>query len=242
MRIPRFYDPQPLSQGSEISLCDEVVQHVSRSLRMRQGDKIILFNGDGFEYQAQLTNVEKRKVSAHISEQTDPKTESSLQIRIGQTLSRGERMDYAIQKSTETGVCQITPLFSERCEVKLPPDRQEKRVKHWQQIAISACEQSGRVTPPDIQLPETLEQWIKAQDAELKLVLHHHSEQPLQMIDPPSSVALLIGPEGGLTAEEVELAVENGFKPLALGPRVMRTETAPVAALTLLNYLWGDLS
>lgn len=242
MRIPRFYDPQQLTPGTEIPLSDEVVQHVSRALRMRRGDEIILFNGDGFEYRAQLTNVEKRKACAHISAQTDPETESSLQVRIGQTLSRGERMDYAIQKSTETGASQITPLFSERCEVKLPPDRQEKRVKHWQQIAISACEQSGRVTPPEVQLPETLEHWIKTQDAELKLVLHHHSEQPLQEIDPPTSVALLIGPEGGLTEEEVELAVANGFKPLALGPRVMRTETAPVAALTLLNYLWGDLS
>lgn len=241
MRIPRFFESQPLQTGAEVSLSDSVVQHVSRSLRMRPQDQIILFNGDGSEYKAELINIEKRNVTARIIESTLSSTESPLPITIGQTLSRGERMDYAVQKSTEMGVKSITPLFSERCEVKLPKDRQEKRVKHWHQIAISACEQSGRTMPPEIAYPTDLEKWLAAQDAELKLVLHHHSEQPLQEMSAPESVALLIGPEGGLTSDEVELATQYGFKPLTLGPRVMRTETAPVAALTLLNYLWGDL-
>lgn len=242
MRLPRFFEPQPLAAGSTIELCDSTVQHVSRALRMRPDDQIVLFNGDGSEYLATLQSVEKRKVSAHIKEQHLPTVESALDIRIGQSLSRGERMDYAVQKSTEMGVRQITPLFSERCEVKLAAERQEKRVQHWQQIAISACEQSGRVCPPVINAPQTLKNWLEAQDAEARFVLHHHSEQPLQQIEPPGSVALLIGPEGGLTEAEVELAREYGFKPLALGPRVMRTETAPVAALAILHYLWGDLS
>lgn len=241
MRIPRFYDPQPLSEKSEIQLSDEVVQHVSRALRMKVGDQLILFNGNGVEYLAELSQVEKRKASAHIVETIQSNSETPLMVHIGQSLSRGERMDYAVQKSTEMGVHQITPLFSERCEVKLPEERQAKRINHWQQIAISACEQSGRVNPPLIAKPENLKSWLAQQDAELKLVLHHHSEMPLQEMKPPSSVALLIGPEGGLTEDEVELAQEFGFKPLTLGPRVMRTETAPVAALTLLNYLWGDL-
>jgi len=242
MRTPRFFESQPLQTGAEVSLSDSVVQHVSRSLRMRPQEQIILFNGDGSEYKAELINIEKRSVTARIIESTLSSTESPLPITIGQTLSRGERMDYAVQKSTEMGVRSITPLFSERCEVKLPKDRQEKRVKHWHQIAISACEQSGRTIPPEITYPTDLEKWLAVQDAELKLVLHHHSEQPLQEMSVPSSVALLIGPEGGLTSDEVELATQYGFKPLTLGPRVMRTETAPVAALTLLNYLWGDLA
>lgn len=241
MRIPRFYEAQALAEGLEIDLSDNVVQHVSRALRMKAGEEIILFNGDTFDYKVMLTQVEKRVAKGIVKETQISQSESPLKVSIGQSLSRGERMDFAVQKSTEMGVQHITPLFSERCEVKLPKERQEKRINHWKQIAISACEQCGRTSPPDIPPPSSLENWLSSQQAELKLVLHHHSEQPLQEIAQPCSVALLIGPEGGLTEDEVELAVSYGFKPLALGPRVMRTETAPVAALTLLNYLWGDL-
>lgn len=242
MRIPRFFEAQPLAHDSEITLSDSVTQHVSRSLRMRPEEQIILFNGDGLEHKAMLTEITKRNVIARIIESSEPNSESPLTISIGQTLSRGERMDYAVQKSTEMGVNTITPLFSERCEVKLPKERQEKRVNHWQQIAISACEQSGRTVPPKVTFPADLKTWLGAQEAELKFVLHHHSEQPLTELAAPKSIALLIGPEGGLSQNEVELAVQHGFKPLTLGPRVMRTETAPVAALSLLNYLWGDLA
>lgn len=241
MRMPRFYDPQDLNEGMTIELCENAVQHISRALRMRTGETIKLFNGDGFDYLATLSSVEKRSVRAHIDKKLDVPVESNLKIHIGQTLSRGERMDYAVQKSTEMGVNEITPLFSERCEVKLPTERQPKRVQHWQQTAISACEQSGRVIPPQIHTPQKLRDWLAAQTADLKFVLHHHSEKPLEQLEPPASIALLIGPEGGLTEDEVELAQEYGFQPLTLGPRVMRTETAPVAALAVLNYLWGDI-
>lgn len=240
MRIPRFYDPQSLQLNQLVELNDAVVQHVCRALRMRVGDELILFNGDGLEYKAQLETVEKRRASARIIQQDDRCIESPLDIRIGQSLSRGERMDYAVQKATEMGMQQMFPLFSERCEVKLSTDRQDKRIRHWQQVAISACEQSGRCKVPTISAPQTLEQWIKQEDAELKLVLHHHTATPLAEMDAPESIALLIGPEGGLTEQEVELARDHGFQPVAFGPRVMRTETAPVAALALLQYLWGD--
>lgn len=242
MRLPRFYDPQPLTEGLSIELGDSAVQHISRALRMRPNDQVMLFNGDGYQYLAELQTVEKRKVSAHIKEKQSSTVETHLNVHIGQSLSRGERMDYAVQKSTEMGVNHITPLFSERCEVRLQPDRQTKRVQHWQQTAISACEQSGRIMPPRIHMPLDLKTWLEAQESELKFVLHHHSEQPLGNLVAPASVSLLIGPEGGLSESEVELAIESGFKPLALGPRVMRTETAPVAALAILNYLWGDLN
>ena len=241
MRIPRFFEDQPLSNGQHTDLSEAVVQHVSRALRMRVDDQLILFNGDGNEYHARLTNVAKRQASVEIKSVTRPERISPLQIHIGQSLSRGERMDYAIQKASELGMQQMTPLFSERCEVKLSSERQDKRLRHWQQIAISACEQSLRCDVPDIRPPETLRDWISQVDADLKLVLHHHTAQPLETLDPPGSVALLIGPEGGLSEAEVELALEHGFKPVAFGPRVFRTETAPVAALSILQFLWGDL-
>ena len=240
MRIPRFYDPQPLQTDQLVDLSDAVVQHVCRALRMRPGEHLILFNGDGYEYKAELETVEKRRAQVRILERINRSVESPLQVHIGQSLSRGERRDYAVQKATEMGMQQLSPLFSERCEVKLNSERQDKRIRHWQQVAVSACEQSGRCAVPTINAPQTLEQWVNTCDAELKLVLHHHTAQPLAQLAQPASVALLIGPEGGLTEAEVELAQDHGFQPVAFGPRVMRTETAPVAALSLLQYLWGD--
>ncbi|MGB0732559.1 MAG: 16S rRNA (uracil(1498)-N(3))-methyltransferase [Pontibacterium sp.] len=240
MRLPRFYDPQSFAPNTSTELGNAAVQHIVKALRLKKDDKIALFNGDGLLYHATLTQVEKRTAIAYVTHVEKPDNESPLNVTIGQSLSRGERMDYAVQKSTELGATQITPLFSSRCEVKLPPDRQEKRVNHWQHVAISACEQSGRCFVPKIASPLTLEAWLKEQTADLKFVLHHHAEQPLASHPTPQSVALLIGPEGGLTEEEVSLAIAHGFQPLTMGPRVLRTETAPVAALSLLNYLWGD--
>ncbi|BBB24852.1 16S rRNA (uracil(1498)-N(3))-methyltransferase [Amphritea japonica] len=241
MRTPRFYEPQALTQGQELNLSDTVTQHVSRALRMRPGDHLILFNGDGCEYRAELTEVAKRTARALITEITTTHRQSPLKVTLGQSVSRGERMDYAIQKATELGMHQMVPLFSERCEVRLNPERQEKRRQHWQQVAVSACEQSLRCDVPEIAAPQSLTEWINSVEADLKLVLHHHTAQPLGEFDKPTSVALLIGPEGGLSETEVEQALAQGFKPVAFGPRVFRTETAPVAALSVLQYLWGDL-
>ncbi len=241
MRIPRFYQQAELTPGLELELDDNAVQHIARALRMRPGELIQLFNNSGSEFTAELLQVEKRRVSVRITEQSTPATESSLPVQIGQVISRGERMDYAVQKATEMGMHSMTPLFSERCEVRLNEDRQEKRIRHWQQIAISASEQSCRTRVPTIEATTQLKQWLQQCDAELKLVMHHHTAQPLGSLDKPASVALLIGPEGGLTEAEVELALGAGFRPLALGPRVMRTETAPVAAQAILQHLWGDL-
>lgn len=242
MRIPRFYQPGVLTIGTSVELDDAVVQHVSRALRMRPGEAIALFNGEGAEYQATLESVEKRRASAYIEGEQQASTESPLKVHIGQCISRGERMDYAVQKATETGMNAMTPLLSERCEVKLNTERQQKRQRHWQQIAISACEQAGRSLVPQIQDVDALTHWCQTVEADLKLVLHHHTAAPLAQQDVPGSVALLIGPEGGLTEAEVEQAIAAGFQPLALGPRVMRTETAPVAAQAILHYLWGDMA
>lgn len=240
MRIPRVFEDQPLKLGDEITLGEFATQHLGRALRMKPGYQIILFNGQGGEYSAELTQVSKKQVCARITDFSDAVVESPLKIHLGQCLSRGERMDYAVQKATELGVSQLTPIFSERCEVKLNAERQSKRVQHWQQVAVSASEQSLRCQVPDIHTPKALQSWLNDADNDLKLVLDPRAPHALGSFQQPASVSLLIGPEGGLSDDEVELAKQAGFLPIALGPRVLRTETAPVAALTLLQYLWGD--
>jgi len=240
MRNPRIYTPQSLSVGETLALDDNAANHVGRVLRMRAGDELRLFNGDGRDYSATLADVGKRTVMVQIAEQRPAAAESPLKVHLGQVMSRGDRMDYAVQKATELGVHQITPLHSERCEVRLSGDRQEKREGHWQQVVISACEQSGRAVVPEIAPIRRLTDWVTEVDAEIKLVLHHHCAIPLEQREPPASVALLIGPEGGLTEAEVAAARDAGFLPVAFGSRVFRTETAPVAALAVLQWLWGD--
>lgn len=243
MRIPRVYDPQPLQPGAELSLGDSAAQHLGRVLRMKPGDELVLFNGDGSDYSATLAEVSRKQVRARVDECLANDRESSLQIHLGQCLSKGERMDYAVQKSTELGVTRLTPLSSERTEVKLAGDRADKRQRHWQQVAISACEQSYRSRVPEVLPLQSLSQWLRQVDAELKLVLDPRGAEALapQLGGAPVSLALLIGPEGGLSDEEVAAAVSAGFRPVVLGPRVLRTETAPVVALSVLQYLLGDL-
>jgi 16S rRNA (uracil1498-N3)-methyltransferase len=165
--------------------------------------------------------------------------ESPLRLHLGQGLSRGERMDWAIQKATELGAARITPIVSERCEVRLKDERADKRTAHWRQIAISACEQCGRSVLPQIDAPVSLAEWLQATEADLKLVLHPVAE-PLASHARPGSLAFLIGPEGGLSDAEVEQARAAGFHAARLGPRVLRTETAPVVALSVAQQLWGD--
>lgn len=240
MRNPRIHSPQILCVNSHVVLTDNAANHVSRVLRMRIGEPLVLFNGDGESYQAEIINISKKHVEVSLRESLENNNESPLRTELGQCLSRGERMDYAIQKATELGITDITLLFSARCEVKLNNERQEKRLHHWQQVAISACEQCGRNRIPAVHPPIPLEKWLTNRTTTLNFVLHHRTEKPLTGFERPDSVSLLIGPEGGLTATEIEQALNQGFHPLSLGPRVMRTETAPVAATAILQYLWGD--
>ncbi|WP_263081622.1 16S rRNA (uracil(1498)-N(3))-methyltransferase [Endozoicomonas sp. Mp262] len=242
MRNPRIYTPQPLVAGTTVELIDTAANHVGRVLRMKAGEPLILFNGEGGSFQGQVASVSKKQVSVLLESRRDSDSESPLRIELGQSLSRGERMDYAIQKATEMGITDITPILSERCEVRLNAERQEKRIKHWQQVAISACEQCGRNRVPVIHPPVTVAQWLDSRTTDLNFVLHHRTDKKLEGYSKPDSVSLLIGPEGGLTADEIGMAESHGFKALAMGPRVLRTETAPVAAAALMHYLWGDLS
>ncbi|MGC1329390.1 16S rRNA (uracil(1498)-N(3))-methyltransferase [Pseudomonas sp.] len=238
MRLSRFYIDAPLSLG-EHELPEAQAHYIGRVLRMAEGDAVQLFDGSGQEYRGALLEVGKKRVRVQLDEAFAGQPESSLKTHLGQGLSRGERMDWAIQKATELGASEITPIVSERCEVRLKDERAEKRQAHWQQIAVSACEQCGRSTVPVIHPPVVLADWLKACDAELKLVLHPVAE-PLVSHEKPASLAFLIGPEGGLSDAEVSQAQAAGFHSARLGPRVLRTETAPVVALAVAQQLWGD--
>lgn len=238
MRLSRFHIDAPLSLGQH-ELPEAQAHYIGRVLRMAPGDAVQLFDGSGQEYQGVLVEVGKKLVRVELHQQLTGLTESRLRIHLGQGLSRGERMDWAIQKAVELGVAEITPIISERCEVRLKDERADKRLAHWRQIAISACEQCGRSVIPLIHPPAPLAQWL-AVEAQLKLVLHPVAD-PLAGHQHPESLAFLIGPEGGLSDVEVEQARSAGFQPARLGPRVLRTETAPVVALSVAQQLWGDL-
>lgn len=238
MRLSRFFIDAPLSIG-EHELPEAQAHYIGRVLRMAVGDAVQLFDGSGTEFRATLSEVGKKQVRVQVTEGFAGMAESPLQIHLGQGLSRGERMDWAIQKATELGVAEITPLVSERCEVRLKDERADKRLQHWRQVAISACEQCGRSTVPLIHPPQLLADWQAGLDADLKLVLHPVAE-PLESHARPTRLALLIGPEGGLSEAEVTAARAAGFQPARLGPRVLRTETAPVVALSVAQQLWGD--
>ena len=242
MRIPRIYSPVPLATGQSVELDDQAAHHVTKVLRMGPGQPLVLFNGDGNDYAAVLTETTKKVARVDIGESSALTSESPLPIRLAQVISKGDRMDYAVQKSVELGVTEILPLVSERCDVRLKGDREEKRVRHWQQVAVSAAEQCGRARIPEVHPVVSLDDWLKTpSDADLRLVLHHRSEASLNQHDKPTRVDLLIGPEGGLSEDEIAAAEAAGFRPATFGPRVLRTETAPVVALTLCQWLWGDI-
>ena len=243
MRIPRIFIDTELNENTTLALPDSSFQHLCKVLRLKSDHPIRVFNGKGGQFNATLCDVEKRSANIRIADFEALNNESPIQVTIGQTLSRGERMDYAIQKAVEAGVYAIQPLFSERCEVKLQDSRAEKRLQHWQQVAISATEQCGRGIVPIVCSPLELSDWIVNCNEMLKLTLHHHSAKPIRQFERPTNnrVCLLIGPEGGLSSDEVQLAENNGFNAISLGPRVLRTETAPVVALSVINTLWGDI-
>lgn len=238
MRLSRFFIDAPLALGQH-ELPEAQAHYIGRVLRHTAGDAVQLFDGSGQEYLGELIEVGKKNVRVELREAFAGLAESPLRIHLGQGLSRGERMDWAIQKATELGVAEITPILSERCEVRLKDERTDKRMAHWRQIASSACEQCGRSVLPQIHAPISLAQWLQSAEAELRLVLHPVAEALLSHAR-PASLAFLIGPEGGLSDAEVEQARSAGFQAARLGPRVLRTETAPVVALSVAQQLWGD--
>ncbi|MFT5483050.1 MAG: 16S rRNA (uracil1498-N3)-methyltransferase [Halieaceae bacterium] len=242
MRRIRIYTPQALTAGLEFDLETQATRHLVKVLRLKAGSPLVVFNGDGREFPATLVDADPRAARVLPGPAAEPNCESALRINLAICLSRGDRMDHIIQKSTELGVASISPLFSSRTEVRLNEQRRARKEDHWRQIAISACEQSGRAQIPNVAPIMQLENWIYSCEDELKIVMHHRAERALDGRTTPSSLSLLIGPEGGLTDSELAQAVDQGFMCLALGPRVLRTETAPTAAIAILQYIWGDLN
>lgn len=244
MRIPRIYHPEPLNGQTHCTLSEDAANHVGRVLRMGEGAELILFDGSNTVFYARIHQAGKKQVTVVIERQEQDDRESSLPIHLGQVISRGDRMEFTIQKSVELGVSVITPLWSERCGVKLDEERQDKKIQQWQKIAIAACEQCGRNIVPEIRPIMKLTDWCKEQDGMLKLNLHPRASYTLKSLPqiPPEGVRLLIGSEGGLSAEEIAMTEAEGFTEVLLGKRVLRTETAALATITALQTLYGDLS
>jgi len=240
MRIPRVFTPQAFTLNSTLELAEAQSHYLSKVLRMQAGRELILFNGEGGEYSAEISKVHKKHIEVLVKEFSPENRQSHLSLELAIGVSRGERMDWVLQKATELGVTKITPLITERTEVKLSGERADKKMEHWQQIIISACEQCQRNILPELSEPQNFSDWIDTCDAELKFVLHHRNNQGFSKDKSAKNISLLIGPEGGLDNDEIAQAVAKNFSPLTLGPRVLRTETAPVAAISLVQYLWGD--
>jgi len=242
MRIPRIYHPEQLIAHSEVALSEDAANHVGRVLRMQPGQHVQLFDGSNQVFDASITHVDKKSVHVQLADAELADNESPLNLHLGQVISRGEKMEFTIQKSIELGVNTITPLFSERCGVKLDGERLTKKLQQWQKIAIAACEQCGRNRVPEIRETMSLEQWCAEPDNSLKLNLHPRASHSINTLPlPVERVRLLIGPEGGLSADEIAMTTGYGFTDILLGPRVLRTETTALTAITALQVRFGDL-
>jgi 16S rRNA (uracil1498-N3)-methyltransferase len=239
MRIPRIYVPQTLRPGREVELPLQAGEHIARVLRLDRGHPLRLFNGSGDEYEAELASLAKRSVTARVLESAEAEDrESPLRITLAQGIARGEKMDWILQKATELGVARIVPIVTDRTEVKLDPERAERRVAHWEAVVASACEQCGRSRLPEVAEPLKLADWAASLDesAGLRLALDPQGDLPAS-----TRATLAVGPEGGLSSHDLATLGAAGFQGLRLGPRILRTETAGLAALAVMQALIGDL-
>ncbi|WP_168398004.1 16S rRNA (uracil(1498)-N(3))-methyltransferase [Erwinia amylovora] len=242
MRIPRIYQPRPLQIGNEIALSEEAANHVGRVLRMSAGQMLELFDGTSLVFAAEIIQADKKNVCVRINASREDSRESPLHLHLGQVMSRGEKMEFTVQKAVELGVNVITPLFSERCGVKLDAERLAKKMQQWQKIAIAACEQCGRNCIPEVRNAMALDAWCTEPEPGLKLNLHPRAKHSINTLPLPiERVRLLIGPEGGLSADEIAMTAQHGFTDILLGPRVLRTETTALTAITALQVRFGDL-
>lgn len=244
MRLSRVYLDNPLALNALISLPKEIAHYLSNVLRLRVDDELLVFNSQQGEFRARVIAVTKRAVDIELLEKKrgvhDSARQTSLCVHLILGLSRGDRMDFAVQKSTELGVNEITPIYTEYGEVRLKPERVEKKLQHWQKIAISACEQSGRVDVPVIHKPISVME-LSLGGSMNKWMLEPSGSDALPHCIAENNCVLLVGPEGGFSANEIDWAQGNDFQIVALGSRILRTETAPVAALAILQHKYGDM-
>jgi len=257
MRIPRFYLPAPLAVGTTVALDDQAFNHAVRVLRLKPGAALIVFDGAGGAFAATLVEAGRREARARVTEVLPGGVESPLRVALAQGISRGDKMDYTLQKAVELGVAAIQPLLTERGGVDLSGERLARKIQHWGGIVIGACEQCGRNRLPELREPVSLAEWLRQQaetdppgapchpplkgGQDLRLLLDPLAEQGLRGLErPEGKITLLIGSEGGLSLAEIAQARRAGFTGVRLGPRILRTETAGVAALAALQALWGD--
>lgn len=240
MRIPRIYTPQTLIPQQTIQLEEQASAHLMRVLRLKEGHSIVLFDGSGYAFQAEIATLSKKTLAARIIEPLPQQPTSPLHSEIALAVSKGDKMDWIIQKATELGVNTISPVISTRTDIRLDEQRWQKKHASWQQIMISACEQSGRDHLVTIHPVQALIHWLQNCQASSKLICHLEQSTRFAEVATNQDVAMCFGSEGGFTDEEVKLAQTHGFIPVSMGPRVLRAETAPLAALAIAQAQWGD--
>lgn len=238
--MPRIYCDVRLGPGAQFALAPDAAQHVSRALRLKTGDALTLFDGRGGEYEATIERIDRGHVDVKVGAWRDAERETPLRVGLVQGLPEADKMDWIIQKSVELGVGWIQPIVCDRSVVRLQGERAERREAHWKRVAIAACEQSGRNAVPEVRPTLSFQSWL-AMDSDVRRWMLTPGAAPLVAHEPPGDpVELLIGPEGGLSERERDIALSRRCEPVALGPRVLRTETAPIAALAAIQALWGD--
>ncbi len=240
MRIPRIYLADELRANGSYQLDEQASQHVQRVLRLKPGDAVILFDGRGIEATAQIESSSGKRTQVHVTDQPHQTDRSPVHIHLGLAMSKGDRMDYAIQKSVEAGVSEITPLSTERTVVKLDNKRQASKHKHWQGIIISACEQCGQNYLPTLNDVMTLNDWAQQSTSAVNVVFDVEAEQSLSQLSAADSFRVAVGPEGGFSDAELTMLEQHDFTRTKLGPRVLRAETAAVAACVAIQVMWGD--
>lgn len=242
MPIPRLFQNIALRQGETLTLSLGAAHYLGQVRRVREGDSVIVFNGEGGEYTAKVLELKKEKLTILLLSYQAVNKESPLHLELAQGIARGEKMDLIIQKAVELGAQKIIPLFTERSNVKLDAEKSEKRRQHWQGVVVSACEQSGRAFVPEVVLPLSLREWLQGFQGR-GLTLSPDGKDSISSLEISSHQAftLLVGPEGGLSEAEINQAKQKNFQPLRLGPRILRTETAALTAIAALQARFGDL-
>jgi 16S rRNA (uracil1498-N3)-methyltransferase len=242
MPLPRIYCEQRLGPGAQFALAPEAAQHVAKALRLKSGDAITVFDGRGGEYEAILQRIDKERVDVKLGAWRDAGGEPRIAVGLAQGLPEADKMDWIIQKAVELGVAWIQPLVCDRSVVRLSGERATRREAHWRRVAVSACEQSGRNRVPEVRPTLGFQSWIATPSSLPRWMLEPGAEPLVRRDAPGGPFELLVGPEGGLSERERDLAASRGCEPVSLGPRVLRTETAPLAALAAIHTLWGDFT